>query len=93
LFTAVWGGQTEAVKVLVEFQADLDQADDRGVTPLGIAAVRGHEGIVKVLLDAKADPNPAPDKYGATPLSGAKENGRQGKGSVTDLLERAGALK
>lgn len=41
-----------------------------------------------MLVATKADPNPAPDGYGDTPLSNAKKNGSD---NIAELVVRAGA--
>ncbi|KAG0633719.1 ankyrin repeat-containing domain protein [Tuber brumale] len=65
-----------------------DRADTAyGQTPLSLAAVGGHEGIVKMLLErGDVNPNQADTKHGRTPLSWAAENGHEG--IVKMLLER-----
>jgi len=53
-------------------------------TPLACAAIMGHEGVVKLLLEREnVDPN-RPDKYGATPLSNATA---EGHGRIVELLQ------
>jgi len=47
----------EAAATLIRAGADVNAADDAGVTPLIRAAHRGHVDVVKVLLEAGADPN------------------------------------
>ena len=55
-----------------------DSLDKYGQTPLSLAAMRGHEGIVKLLL-GREDVNPdSSSKSGRTPLSWAAENGHEG---------------
>ena len=52
------------------------------VTPLDVAAEGGHDGVVKILIDAEADPD-IRKSDGATPLHLASEKGHDG---VVDLL-------
>jgi ankyrin repeat protein len=56
--------------------------DDAGRTPLIHAAINGHLGCAKVLLDGGADPS-ARDETGATAKDWAERSGRD---SVADLL-------
>ena len=58
LFGAIDRGKPETVKLLIELGADVNRAWQRD-TPLGLAARLGKSGVVKMLLDAKADPRPA----------------------------------
>jgi len=62
---------------------DINQAEDDGTTPLHIACYKGHEIVVRLLLDNRADINPV-DRDGDTALSSAK---RQGHTSIVKLLE------
>jgi ankyrin repeat protein len=55
------------VKLLLEQKADVDKHDDRGLTPLHVAADRGDIAKARLLLDFKANVNPE-TKDGATPL-------------------------
>ena len=74
LHNAVWTGNIELVKMLLEKKADVNARKTDGATPLFLAAIRGHTEIVKLLLDYKADVNRGlPD--GDTPLHTAAWNG------------------
>ena len=55
LHLACSGGCTEAVRLLLEANADKDKADGFGASPLVIASEVGHLEIVRLLLEAKAD--------------------------------------
>ncbi len=71
LFEAVEEGHLEACKVLVKHGVPLEYHEDRGgATPLTIAAARGHIGIVKHLLDMRANIE-ARSHLGGTPLISA----------------------
>ena len=59
--------------------------DGDGYGPLGCAASKGHEGVVKLLLaQENIDPN-RPDIYGQTPLVLAT---LKGHGRVVNLLRK-----
>jgi ankyrin repeat protein len=66
--------------------------DDRGHTPLSLAACRGYEAVVKLLLENGADVNRAEanavNVFGRTPLHWASENGHV---EVVKLLLENGA--
>jgi len=65
---------------------DINKGDFWGHTPLAWAAVGGHEGVVKILLQqAEINPDKA-DNYGNTPLTQAAWRGHEG--IVKVLLER-----
>jgi len=60
LFPGLWSAsesnQIEAIRVLVEFNANVHQAEPAGqLTPLHIAAMTGSVDALKVLLELKAD--------------------------------------
>jgi ankyrin repeat protein len=42
------------VRALIEAGADINKSRDIGVTPLFVAAQKGHEAIVQILKDAGA---------------------------------------
>jgi ankyrin repeat protein len=67
--------------------ATLTYKDISGRTPLSYAAENGHEPIVKLLLEAKAEFN-SKDKNGQTPLSWVSENGHE---AIVKLLLEAQA--
>src|SRR5438094_836685 len=72
---------------LLDVGADVDIRDERGRTPLYVAAEQGHEGVVEILLARKAAVNLATVK-GATPLYIATYQERAG---TIAMLLKAGA--
>lgn len=57
---------------------DPDFKDRNGLTPLLLAAVNGHEAVVKLLLATDGvDPNSKDSTYGRTPLLSAAANGHE----------------
>jgi len=91
-FTGLHGvafmGVVEVFAAVLEMKEwDINAADRFGSTALTWAAERGHEEVVKMLLERKdIDPDPADTVAGRTPLSWAAENGYVGV--VKMLLER-----
>ncbi|PMD35782.1 hypothetical protein L207DRAFT_601605 [Hyaloscypha variabilis F] len=75
LFLASAMGLDRAVKLFFEDSSfdpktDVESKDDEfGQTPLSWAAKKGHEAVVKLLLEAKADVESKDDESGRTPLS------------------------
>eukprot|EP00954_Amorphochlora_amoebiformis_P012909 1011744-Amorphochlora_amoeboformis.AAC.1 len=57
MLAACKDGKKEAVEKLISEGEDLDEADEFGQTGLMWAIRGGHEGIVKLLVDSKADVN------------------------------------
>jgi len=67
LHWAVYHGETELVRRLLDAGADVTAANDYGSTPMSEAAVRGDVEILKMLLDAGADVD-SPNADGQTAL-------------------------
>ena len=68
LFVASYDGNLPIMQALIKKKADVNMADEEeGFTPLIAAAEQGHTKAVRMLLDAKANPNKT-DKQGWTPL-------------------------
>ena len=65
LLLAILNGHADAVRTLIAFGANLNEATVYGLTPLAKAAEGGHSDIVKQLLMAGAKINLAPDGYTA----------------------------
>ena len=63
-----------------------DFQDSYGRTPLSWAAGRGHEAVVKLLLETDKVDVDSKDSYGQTPLSWAAERGHE---AVAKLLQRS----
>ena len=93
LGTAAQGGLVEAVRLLLAAGAKPNECtkatpDCSSTTPLQIASASGAEGAVRLLLNAKADPQLAPEGSTFTPLEGALA---AKSASVMRLLIAAGA--
>ena len=85
LHWAVHHDDFDTAKVLVLSKANVKAANRYGVTPLSLACRNGREAIVKLLLDAGADPN-ARLRGDETPLMTAARTGTIGP--VRALLAR-----
>ena len=84
---AFLGLEEIAAAVLDMKEWDVNVADRMGSTALTWAAMRGHSGVVKVLLERKdVNPNQRDTKSGRTPLSWAAGKGHGG--IIKMLLER-----
>lgn len=80
-----WHGNTEVAHTLVAHGAAVDVADDKGHTPLHMAARAGHTPMVAFLIEAGADIEHRNDK-GLTPLHQAVIGGHAD--TVRLLLDR-----
>ena len=89
LHCAAYFGCVEITAALLEKgKWDLQATDFRGNTVLLWAAKRGHEGVVRLLLERRDVYADMPDsEYGRTPLLWAAENGHEGV--VRILFERS----
>ena len=91
-FTGVHGGSflgaVEVVTCVLEMRKwDVNAIDCTGSTALIWAVVKGHEGVIKILLEREdIDPNQTDTKYGRTPLLWAVMKGHLGV--VKMFLER-----
>jgi ankyrin repeat protein len=75
--------------LLLKKGRDIDLEDVNGRTPLSLAAEKGHEAVVKLLL-ANDDVDPdSKDIYGRTPLSWAARSGHE---AVVRLLLAKGGV-
>lgn len=89
LFQAAKSAPPEKVKQLLDGGADPSKSfGPRAETPLHVAAYHGRTAVVKILLEAGADPC-AENSRGETPLDSAKASFSTG---ATVLLEKAGCL-
>ncbi|MDP3267533.1 MAG: ankyrin repeat domain-containing protein [Legionella sp.] len=52
LFVACFKGYTEIVAALLNHKAEVDLADNQGLTPLMAAAMNGHESVIRQLVQA-----------------------------------------
>jgi predicted LPLAT superfamily acyltransferase len=75
LLVAATHGQLDMVRMLLDYGADQDVQDERGIRPVMQAAKRGHVGILKALLAWNADAH-AQTQTQSTALHLAARNGR-----------------
>ena len=80
-------GNKNIVQMLIDNKANINQAENNGVTPLYIAAHNGHKDIAKMLIDNGADINQAKNN-GVTPLWIAAQNGHK---DIVNMLIKKGA--
>ncbi|MFN0305475.1 MAG: ankyrin repeat domain-containing protein [Burkholderiales bacterium] len=86
LMAATQAGNVDLVHHLIGNQANVGLKDIDGQTALDWAAAGGHEGAVRMLLEAGAEINETSDARGRfTTLDRAK---RSGNGSIVELLKR-----
>ena len=89
LMNAVHTGQIKSVQVLIEAGVDANLKSSNGTTALMLATGEESTGIVRLLLEAGADPHPGVN--GSAALTNAVANCRIS--NVKVLLERAPDLK
>ena len=81
-------GRTEEVRAwIAEHPGQVDGTPDRALSPLRTAAWNGHAEIVRLLLDAGADPTIANPETGGTALDLARMCGH---GEIIAMLESGG---
>jgi ankyrin repeat protein len=82
LLAAITAGDTEVAKQLIVGMTNLDSYDwDLGYSPLGMAIERGHVEIVKLLLEAGANPH-----NGSTSITALGLAAEQGDRETIELL-------
>lgn len=92
LLFAAREGRLEIAKLLLDAQADVNQADINGITPL-ISAISNHQlAVAQLLLERGANPKLA-DRWGRTPLWSAVEIRDRDMGKSGEHMDREGALK
>jgi ankyrin repeat protein len=105
-FKFIQGDNIDVAELLVAAGADVNVRDANGASTLYLAAIEGHDAVIRLLLDHGADVN-QPDNTGMTPLHAAADGARlievvadgEAQGftyventAVTTMLLDAGAL-
>ncbi|BEP32575.1 MAG: hypothetical protein WBIAU2_08020 [Wolbachia endosymbiont of Drosophila biauraria] len=75
IFKAVERGDIDAVNRLISEGADVKVENDKGETPLHIAAEKGHKEVVEALLGKDGIDVNIEDKHGNTPFKLATDEG------------------
>ena len=77
---AAFFGIVEIFLAVLEMkESDVNATDNASCTPLLWAARRGHEGVVKILLErGDANPDLADSRWNETPLEWAAQLGHEG---------------
>ena len=88
LWLASQDGDLSAVALLVHAGAALNQSKAGGITPLYIAASKGHAAVASLLLSARAIPSLARELNGVSPLHIAS---RRGHTEIVTMLLQAHA--
>jgi cytohesin len=88
LIETIEKGDIEAVKQHLAAGADVNAKDEEGLTPLHLAAGRGHKKIVELLIAKDADVNAKLAVEGETPLHLAAWDGHK---EIAELLIAKGA--
>lgn len=86
LHSAAYGGAREIVELMITRGADVNVKTKEGITPINLAASRGHTNVVCYLLDHKADPEDL-CKQSGNALMAAARSGRSAE-TVELLLKR-----
>ncbi len=89
LMKAAQGGDVDAARRAIAAGANVNAADETTAFPLAIAAREGHDGVVKVLLEAGANPNLESPQRGQTAL---KVAAARGSNRAIEALLDAGAV-
>src|SRR5262245_65427656 len=77
LWDASRRGDVKAVEALLKKGVDVNARTRFGATALWYAAYKGRVGVVKLLLEHKADPNLSDTVWGMSPLQLAVAFGKQ----------------
>ncbi|RDD41757.1 Ankyrin repeat domain-containing protein 17 [Trichoplax sp. H2] len=88
LTSACWKGHDHIVKLLLDFNSNIEHKTKDGCTPLMLAAREGHFDVAMLLLDSGAEVNVASGSENNTPLTLACWKGHH---KVADLLLHYGA--
>ena len=88
---AAYGGHGRAVGALLGAGADVHLADSNGQTPLYLAAQKGHDAVVQVLLQVEGVAVNQAQETGVTPLFIAAEKGHEAV--VQMLLQVEGGVE
>lgn len=78
-----WYGNLDAMKLLLDYGADINLPGVRHKTPMAWAAEAGRKDAVALLLERGADPSIRDDE-GKTPLDIARERGHK---DIIDLID------
>jgi len=90
-WAASFGGDLGVIRALVDAEADLTREDVDGVTPLKAASVRGRSDVVRILLEARADPDEGSAVLGNLAGSAISLADAGGHKDVSLMLLRAAA--